>query len=269
MKIGCCSYSYREYLQSGEMSQEDFIDVAADLGIEGVELTSYYFPTTDKKYLNSLKRRCMIKGVDVSGAAVGSKMTLADEDERAEQVAMVKEWLGHALALGAPQMRVFAGATPDGHTDEEAFDRAVASFKECVPVAAEAGVVMALENHGGITSTSAQTIRLIEAVDSEWLRANLDIGNFGFDPDVDPYEAIRRVAKLAVSTHHKVFMRTPAGDQPVDTRRAVAVLRDAGYRGYINIELEGDEDAKTGVPRVFDEIRQALSESKSPRGSRL
>ena len=92
-------------------------------------------------------------------------MTLADEDERAEQVAMVKEWLGHALALGAPQMRVFAGATPDGSTDEEAFDRAVASFKECVPVAAETGVVMALENHGGITSTSAQTIRLIEAVE--------------------------------------------------------------------------------------------------------
>ena len=105
MKIGCCSYSYREFLQSGEMSLEQFIDISADLGIEGVELTSYYFPNTDKKYLNSLKRRCLIKGVDVSGAAVGCKMTLADDDERAEQIAMVKEWLGHALTLGAPQMR--------------------------------------------------------------------------------------------------------------------------------------------------------------------
>ena len=259
MKIGCCSYSYREYLQSGEMSQEQFIDIAADLGIEGVELTSYFFPTTDKKYLNSLKRRCLIRGVDVSGAAVGCKLTLAEDDERAEQVAMVKEWLGHAVTLGAPQMRVFAGATPEGHTDDEAFDWAVAAFKECVPAAAEAGVVMALENHGGITSTSAQVTRLIEAVDSEWLRVNLDFGNYGFDPDVNPYEAMRRVANLAVSAHHKVFMRTPAGERPVDLKRVVDLLRDVGYRGYINIELEGDEDAMTGVPRVVDELRRALA----------
>ena len=121
---------------------------------------------------------------------------------------------------------------------------------------------MALENHGGITSTSAQVIRLIEAVDSEWLRVNLDIGNFGFDPEVDPYEAMRRVSKLAVTAHHKVFMSTPEGPHIVDFKKVVAVLKDAGYCGYINIELEGDEDAKTGVPRVVDEIRHALSQSR-------
>jgi sugar phosphate isomerase/epimerase len=159
-------------------------------------------------------------------------------------------------------MRVFAGATPTGHTDDEAFDWAVAAFKECVPVAAESGVVMALENHGGITSTSAQVIQLIEAVDSEWFRVNLDIGNYGFEIDLDPYEAMRRVARLAVTAHHKVFMRTPDGPLPVDIKKVVAILRDAGYRGYINIELEGDEDAKTGVPRVVDEIRQTLSQSR-------
>ena len=76
MKIGCCAYSYRQYLLSGEMSLEDFVDIAADLGVEGVELTAYYFPTTDRAYLNSLKRHCLLRGVDVSGAAVGSKLTL-------------------------------------------------------------------------------------------------------------------------------------------------------------------------------------------------
>ena len=35
---------------------EDFVDTTADLGVEGVELTAYYFPTTDRAYLNSLKR---------------------------------------------------------------------------------------------------------------------------------------------------------------------------------------------------------------------
>ena len=71
---------------------------------------------------------------------------------------------------------------------------------------------------------------------------------------------MRRVARLAVTAHHKVFMRTPDGPRPIDINRVVAMLKDAGYRGYINIELEGDEDAKTGVPRVVDEMRQALSQ---------
>ena len=258
MKVGCCAYSYRQYLLSGEMSLEEFINTAADLGVEGVELTAYYFPTTDRAYLNSLKRHCLTMGVDVSGAAVGSKLTLADDGERAAEVAMVKEWLGHALTLGAPELRVFAGVTPEGRADEEAFDWAVAALKECVPVAEENGVVMSLENHGGITTTSTQVIRLIEAVDSEWLRVNLDTGNYGLDPDVDPYEGMRRVANLAVTAHHKVSMRTLEGQRPVDVERVVSVLRGAGYRGYLNLEFEEDEDPKVGVPRVIADMKRAL-----------
>ena len=142
--------------------------------------------------------------------------TLASEDERAAEVRMVKEWLGHAVELGALELRVFAGETPEGHSDEDAFDWAVGALKECAPVAAEKGVAMALENHGGITTTSAQVIRLIEAVDSEWLRVNLDTGNYGMDPEVDPYEGMRRVAPLSVTAHHKVSMKTPTGKVPVD-----------------------------------------------------
>ena len=133
MRIGCCAYSYRKYLIPGEMSLEDFIDLTSDLGIEGVELTSYYFPNTDMDYLHSIKRRCLVRGIDVSGAAVGSKLTLASDDERAAEVRMVKEWLGHAVELGAPGLRVFAGVTPEGHTDDQAYEWAVAALKEWRP----------------------------------------------------------------------------------------------------------------------------------------
>ena len=93
MKIGCCAYSYRQYLLSGEMNLEDFIDTAVELGTDGVELTSYYFPKTDTNYLNSIKRYCFESGIDISGAAVGSKLTLADTKEREDQTTMIKEWL--------------------------------------------------------------------------------------------------------------------------------------------------------------------------------
>ena len=120
---------------------------------------------------------------------------------------------------------------------------------------------MALENHGGITTTSAQVLRLIEAVGSEWLRVNLDTGNYGLDPDVDPYEGMRRVANLSVTAHHKVSMRTPQGQVPVDIGKVVSVLSDAGYRGYLNLEFEEDEDPKVGVPRVIAEMKRALGKS--------
>ena len=182
MKIGCCSYSYREYLQSGEMSpravhrhlrrprhrrrRADVILLPQNR--QGIpELTQAAL--SDKRSRRIRRRRG--KQADPGGRRRARR---ADRD--GQGVARSRPDPGRATDEGIRRRN-----SPAGHTDEEAFDWAVAAFKECVPVAADAGVVMALENHGGITSTSAQVIRLIEAVDSEWLRVNLDIGNYGFD----------------------------------------------------------------------------------------
>ena len=164
------------------MTMEDFIDLAAEEGFEGVELTNYWFDSAEGGYLHSLKRRCLVNGLCVAGAAIRSQFTLASESERAAQVAMVKEWIGHAVELGAPEMRVFAGDTPEGEDEEDAFRWTVEGLSQCTEVAAERGVVLARENHGGITLTADQVIRLIEAVGSEWLRLNMDTGNFREPP---------------------------------------------------------------------------------------
>ncbi len=258
MKIGCCAYSYRQYLLSGKMNLKEFIDTAVEIEVDGVELTSYYFPSTKLNYLNEIKQYCFKKGIDISGAAIRSKLTLADKNERQEQIKLVKKWLRYAMILGAPELRVFAGITPDGYTDQQAFEWAVASLKECVPFAAKHGVIMALENHGGITRTSSQVIQLIEAVNSKWLRVNLDTGNYGLDPNVDPYESMKRVAHLAVTAHHKVSMKTLNGHIPVDINKVVKILKNSDYKGYLNIEFEENEDPKLGVPKVVKAIKNAL-----------
>jgi sugar phosphate isomerase/epimerase len=254
MRIGCCAYSYRQYFASGEIDLIDFIGLVADMGLDGVELTAYYFPSTDINYLHSLKRRCLEVGIDVSGAAVGSRLTLASHQERAEQVAMVKEWIGHAVELGAPQLRVFAGDVPDGHTEEEAFAWTVEALSDCASVAASRGVVLALENHGGITSTADQVIRLVETVDSDWVRVNLDTGNF----KVDPYKEMSKTVPYAVTAHIKAAIRTPEGKTPMDIERLVRTLQGAGYRGFLNIEYEEEEDPKTAVPRLAEQVKTAL-----------
>ena len=65
------------------------------MGVDGVELTAYYFPSTDDDYLYSLKRQCYLLGLQVSAAAVGNRFTDPNPDERAAQIEYVKDWLEH------------------------------------------------------------------------------------------------------------------------------------------------------------------------------
>ncbi|RLF20043.1 MAG: sugar phosphate isomerase/epimerase, partial [Thermoprotei archaeon] len=65
MKLCCTSYSYREPLKSGTMKVEDFITVAYEIGLDGVELVSYFFPTFERTYLSKIKRLALNHGMDI------------------------------------------------------------------------------------------------------------------------------------------------------------------------------------------------------------
>lgn len=253
MRVGCCAYSYRKYLTKDEMTLEDFLDKAVEMELNGVELTSYYFKSTDDEYLYELKRQCYLRGLDVSGTAVGNRFAVADEAERAEQIQMVKDWIDNAVKLGAPCIRVFAGGVPDGYTEEEAREWTIAALEECGDYGKSKGVIVALENHGGITGTADGTISMIKAVDSDWVKANLDTGNYR----QDPYESIAKTAPYAVTCHTKV--EVPSGSNPeLDADKLVKILEDVGYKGYLSIEYESSEDPITAVPKFAAKLRDAV-----------
>ena len=237
------------------MSLEDFIRKGYAMGLDGVELTSYYFPTTEVDYLKQLKRVALAHGQDVAGAAIGGSFAVPDE-ARAGQVALAKEWVDVSVMLGAPCLRVFAGPVPEGHTEEEAAGWCIAGLQEAAEYARERGVVLALENHGGITGTFEQVRRLVEGVDSEWLRVNLDLGNYR----ADPYREIAETVPYAVTTHVKTQARDASGqffllDQP----RILQVLRAEGYKGYLSIEYEAAEDPMLAVPRFASYLKSLIA----------
>lgn len=250
MHVGSCAYSFRDYLTQGKMSLEGFLDKAVEMNLDGVELTAYYFPDTERETLYALKRMALKRGLEISGTAVGNNFCLADPDKRAEQIAMVKKWLEHSVRLGAPVMRVFAGGVPRGHTEEEARQWTITALQECVESAKEYGVLLALENHGGITATAEQVETIVKGVGSEWLAVNLDTGNF----HQDPYTSIRRIAPLAVTCHAKTEIPTPTGKEIADFSRIVNDLKAVGYRGYLSIEYEAAEDPLIAVPRFAAEL---------------
>lgn len=254
MRLSCCAYSYRDELIAGKITLEEFVSIARDLGMDGVELTAYYFPSTDRAYLNHLKRYIHRSGMVVSGTAVGTDFAQPDPEKRGEHVKMAKNWIDHSVVLGAPTLRVFAGHVRQGSTEEEAFCWVVECLQETAAYGAEQGVLVALENHGGLTTTADQTLRLLHAVNNEWLGLNLDFGNF----QGDIWEQFAQCAPFAVATHAKVSYHTAAGKAPVDYVRVKQIMDGVGYRGYIAIEYEEAEDPRVGVPRFVQELERVF-----------
>src|SRR5881392_2922947 len=114
LQLSLAAYSFRDYFKHKDESKRitlfDFVDYCAEHGCIGAELTAYYFPTplTDD-YLIKLKRHAFLRGIDISGSAVGNNFALPHGEKRDEQIKMTKDWINHASILGAPHIRVFAG----------------------------------------------------------------------------------------------------------------------------------------------------------------
>jgi sugar phosphate isomerase/epimerase len=257
MYVSCCAYSYRKELQGGEMTLPEFVETARAIGLDAVELTSYYFPDTEPATLHDLKRHVFQQGLAVSGTAVGGAFTEPDPKKLEAHIAMVKEWIDHSVVLGSPCMRVFAGPVPQGETEEKAVARAVEGMKECAKYGAERGVLLAVEDHGGITATAEQVLKLVELVGSDWFGLNLDCGNFR----ADPYREIEVCAPHALTTHVKVTTDSPQGRFRLDYRRVMESLAKGGYHGPLSIEYEESDPATEGVPRFAAYLQGMLAVS--------
>ena len=154
--------------------------------------------------------------------------------------------------MGAPVIRIFAGNVPKGDTEAAALDRCIVGINEAVRYAATKGVVLALENHGGITATPEQLLTIVRRVDpSPWFGINLDSGNFRTS---DPYGDLELIAPYAVNAQVKVAMAPNGMKTDADLSRIIEILKRANYRGYVVLEYEED-DPHGEIPRYIQELR--------------
>ena len=252
MKLSCAGYTFNTYFREKGLTLEKYADICADMGLEGVELTQYYFPETASGYLNRLKRYLFRRGLELAGTAIGGAFCLPTPEERQQHIEFVKEWLDISARLGSPCLRVFAGETPEGQRDEDAFEWAVAGLKECAVHAEQVGVMIGVENHGGISAAAEGLIRILKGVESDWVGALLDFGNYS----KDPYAEFEQTAPHAVMTHAKPTADFAGSRDYVDYRRVADIMRKAGYRGFLSIEYEEPgQDAMVEVPRFAAYLR--------------
>lgn len=257
-KTSICAYSFRDYFRDGKKDLDYFLEYAAKLGFDGVELTFYYFQNYPEKssdeYLYHIKRKAFLLGLDINGTAVGNNFCTPDESKRAAEMQRVKTWIVCASKLGAPEIRVFGGSNiPKGFTEADVDIWVSSALKECCEYAGKYGVILALENHGGFPNTAEQVLRMLKMVDSPWLAANLDVA--GFTRSKDPYEEIAMVAPYAITCHVKVKINRTL---ETDMNRVVSILKNANYTGYLPIEYEEKEDPEIGIPIFLDKIKKAI-----------
>ncbi|HXG24722.1 MAG TPA: sugar phosphate isomerase/epimerase family protein [Chthonomonadales bacterium] len=260
LKLSLAAYSFRDYLtgkSEPHMTLFDFIDRAAQMDLDAVELTEYYFPkplTSD--YIARIKRQCYLLGLDISGSPMRNTFTYPPGPERDREIAGVQQWIDRAAQLGAPCVRIFAGSRQPGQSQKEAEQCCIECIQAACEHAVQRGVLLALENHGGIVEEAEALLNIVQKVNSEWCGINLDTGNFR---TADPYGDLARCAPYAVSVQVKTEVQ-PKGQpkREADFARIVQVLKDADYRGYLTLEYEAAEEPLKAVPHYIEKLREVL-----------
>jgi sugar phosphate isomerase/epimerase len=260
--LSLAAYSFREFFSpkagARRITLFEFIDYCAEQGLQGTELTSYYFPEPlEDEFLRRVRRHAFLRGLAVSGTAVGNNFVLPPGPERDRQIQLVKTWVDRAVVLGAPHIRVFAGSKPAGMDMAQAKALCVQALQECCEYAGSRGIFLGLENHHGIVAEVEDMLDIVRAVQSPWFGVNLDTGNFYTD---DPYADLAKCAPYAVNVQVKVDIRRrgQTKSEPADLQRLAQILRAANYQGYVALEYEGAEDPWTAVPVWLKKMKAAF-----------
>ena len=162
LQLSLAAYSFRRELSGKKptMTLEGFVDYCAEQELQATELTEYYFRDKSPGYICALRRRAYVNGLAISGSPLGNDFCHPPGPARDKQIAHVKSWIDVVSLLGSQTIRVFAGKAKKGSSEAEAVKLAIAGLKEVSEYAGKKGVLLAIENHGGITSTADQLLAL-------------------------------------------------------------------------------------------------------------
>ena len=261
MRLALNAYSFDKPLRDGSMTLFDVIQFCAQQRVDSLDATGYYFPgypkVPDDEYLYKLKRVGFTNGVTISGTGVRNDFSVPDAQSRKTDVRMVKDWIEAASKMGAAVVRVFAGkSVPTGYTFDKTLEWMIPDFKECAEYGRRHGVILGLQNHDDFLKTAAETIRVIEAVDSEWFGSILDIGSLR---QGDPYAEIEKLVPYAVSWQIKESVYYGAKQTPTDLSKVRAAIERMGYRGPLAFEALGSGDPRARVVKFLDQVRKEFA----------
>jgi L-ribulose-5-phosphate 3-epimerase len=280
IKLGISSYSYWHF-KTAKVPIEKVIDKSAEIGVEGLDILHRQMDIPEKGELDSstraycqkLKRHAFRSGIDLMCLSIHQNFVQAKPEDRQKQIDHTLKCIELAYQLGIPCIRLNSGRwntiesfddlmkargeepVLPGHSEDEGFKWCIDSIEKCMPKAAECGVVLALENHWGLTRTPEGHLRILNAIQSPWLGALMDTGNYL----EAPYSKLEQIAPKTVFVQAKTY---PGGGEwytlDLDYKRIAAILAKVNYTGYVSLEMEGKEDPDKAVPKSIALLRKAF-----------
>lgn len=274
MKLSCTSISFKRAFQRGELDLPRYVDLCRDLGLDGVDLNTTNIPSENPAYLKEVKFRCLRHGLSVACVSISNNFG-KPEAELPGQLAMVKRWIDHALLLGAPQVRVFAGYPTPSEDRSVVWNRASHGLREVADYGYERGIRVSLQNHnhGALTETGDDVLRFIEEAGPH-LGHVWDTGQYvgspgasGANPDLGAqailYQSLQQTVHLATHVRTKIYRIESGVERWLDYPRIFAILRAARYNGFCSIVYEGQDDELAAVTQAVAYLRPLLRESSS------
>lgn len=259
LRLSLSAYSFRSLLTKSNDAMDLFqlVDYCHEHDVSGVELTSYYFPKdVTTEYLAELKYHCHVRGVSISGGAIANDFCQRDQDKVAQDIEHAKRWIDHYSFLGAPVIRIFAGTQPSDDTWDSTLSRCVAACDKLGQYAQSKGMMLGLENHGGVTAKAEGLLEILRGIQSKSIGINFDSGNFRSTSD--PYLELEQIAPFAVNAQLKVDMFPNGKREDADIQRILSILRTANYSGWVALEYEAEEPPLIAIPRWLKTIKDQL-----------
>jgi sugar phosphate isomerase/epimerase len=262
-RISLAQWSLNRELFSQRLDHLDFAKVARqDFGLEAIEYVNTFFKTKarDATYLAEMNRRAADQGVYQHLIMVDGEGNLGDPDGplRATAVENHRKWVEAARDLGCATIRVNAASKG---TFEEQQKLAADGLRRLCELADRFGINVIVENHGGLPSHGDWLAGVMRMVDHPRCGTLPDFGNFY---EYDRYQGVTDMMPFAKAVSAKSHDFDDQGNESTkDYRRLLRIVLDAGFRGWIGIEYEGDRlPEREGIRRtqqLLERIRTELS----------
>ncbi len=245
------------------MSQEDWIRMAVELGLDATEIFEPFLQGLDASGKERLAGVVRHAGLKASMYTVESDFS--NPDKREQAVAHVRRAVDAALIFGANRVRLTAASHTlvrpiEGAAKPLAMRSVADGLKACLDYAEKKQVMLALEDHPVLGTNIADFMKILELVDDERLKVNLDTANVPSDSTVEFAKLVSdRVVHLHVSELLDGKHGVVIGKGDVDLRGVFRVLKNAGYDGWISLEplAGGKEDLRFSIEHVKEAWNKA------------
>jgi sugar phosphate isomerase/epimerase len=262
-RLAVASYPFRNFMDRSGHAGIKLTDFAAmvvkKFGIHNIEPLSDHFPSTEPAYLEGLRRAVEQAHSHIVNipTSVGASLYDPDATHRDKAIASSKKWVDVAVAVGSPSIRVHIqgarGAAPD-------VGRASESLKQVAEYGAAKNIMVNLENDDLDTEDAFFLVKVIDGVNSPWLRGLPDFGNSMMKGDEDfNYKAVEAMFHRAYNISHVKDSEVDNGKVfRVSMAKTFAIAKAAGYRGYFSMEWEGQGGPYEGTQKLIDESLKDL-----------